>query len=117
MPRAWCQESCARHFSILGSGYHLGAVRATQQREHTSPSLPKESSETHATKSPGNPAVAGTVAKKRSEEHTSELQSRFDLVCRLLLEKTNSLYTNPLLHRMGQIGACPGLDSEHRSEQ
>src|SRR5438309_3828883 len=66
MPRAWCQESCARHFSILGSEYHLGAVRATQQREHTSPSLPKESSETHATKSPGNPAVAGTVAKKRT---------------------------------------------------
>src|SRR5437868_8426094 len=29
----------------------------------------------------------------RSEEHTSELQSRFDLVCRLLLEKkkTNSM--------------------------
>src|SRR5699024_12444984 len=26
-------------------------------------------------------------AWKRSEEHTSELQSRFDLVCRLLLEK------------------------------
>src|SRR5699024_12049136 len=25
--------------------------------------------------------------KIRSEEHTSELQSRFDLVCRLLLEK------------------------------
>src|SRR5437868_9945784 len=27
---------------------------------------------------------------KRSEEHTSELQSRFDLVCRLLLEKKKS---------------------------
>src|SRR5207247_8632771 len=26
----------------------------------------------------------------RSEEHTSELQSRVDLVCRLLLEKTNA---------------------------
>src|SRR5699024_11687421 len=26
---------------------------------------------------------------RRSEEHTSELQSRFDLVCRLLLEKKN----------------------------
>src|SRR5699024_11928814 len=26
----------------------------------------------------------------RSEEHTSELQSRFDLVCRLLLEKNNA---------------------------
>src|SRR5438067_13001602 len=25
--------------------------------------------------------------QERSEEHTSELQSRFDLVCRLLLEK------------------------------
>src|SRR5207249_9816837 len=33
---------------------------------------------------------AGTLLVKdvyRSEEHTSELQSRFDLVCRLLLEK------------------------------
>src|SRR5207249_8146083 len=29
------------------------------------------------------------VAEQRSEEHTSELQSRFDLVCRLLLEKKN----------------------------
>src|SRR5437868_11863794 len=28
-----------------------------------------------------------TRGNKRSEEHTSELQSRFDLVCRLLLEK------------------------------
>src|SRR5699024_11979556 len=28
--------------------------------------------------------------EKRSEEHTSELQSRFDLVCRLLLEKKNT---------------------------
>src|SRR5207249_10082520 len=27
--------------------------------------------------------------QQRSEEHTSELQSRFDLVCRLLLEKKN----------------------------
>src|SRR5699024_12857259 len=30
--------------------------------------------------------------KHRSEEHTSELQSRFDLVCRLLLEKKNICY-------------------------
>src|SRR5438067_11132496 len=32
----------------------------------------------------GVPTPRGT---NRSEEHTSELQSRFDLVCRLLLEK------------------------------
>src|SRR5690349_24803765 len=29
----------------------------------------------------------GAAASRRSEEHTSELQSRRDLVCRLLLEK------------------------------
>src|SRR5207249_12170782 len=29
----------------------------------------------------------GGVLALRSEEHTSELQSRFDLVCRLLLDK------------------------------
>src|SRR5699024_11335883 len=34
----------------------------------------------------------------RSEEHTSELQSRFDLVCRLLLEKNNPNFLKiPLL--------------------
>src|SRR5699024_12025862 len=33
-------------------------------------------------------AITATgIAQDRSEEHTSELQSRFDLVCRLLLEK------------------------------
>src|SRR5699024_12639287 len=32
---------------------------------------------------------------RRSEEHTSELQSRFDLVCRLLLEK-KKVYENRL---------------------
>src|SRR5207249_7919798 len=31
----------------------------------------------------------GATCRGRSEEHTSEHQSRFDLVCRLLLEKTN----------------------------
>src|SRR5207249_4361359 len=31
----------------------------------------------------------GTSVRRRSEEHTSELQSRFDIVCRLLLEKIN----------------------------
>src|SRR4029077_3795848 len=32
-------------------------------------------------------ATASTVAPDRSEEHTSELQSHLNLVCRLLLEK------------------------------
>src|SRR5690625_6085933 len=33
---------------------------------------------------------AGLVVKLRSEEHTSELQSRGQLVCRLLLEQKNA---------------------------
>src|SRR5206468_10995585 len=32
-------------------------------------------------------ALEGALRPRRSEEHTSELQSRSDLVCRLLLEK------------------------------
>src|SRR2546428_9061160 len=39
----------------------------------------------------------------RSEEHTSELQSRSDLVCRLLLEKkkkTNMRYQTASIHRV-----------------
>src|SRR3989449_5180523 len=45
-------------------------------------------------------AIVGLVV--RSEEHTSELQSRLHLVCRLLLEKKkNNLYTKE---------ACFGLE-------
>src|SRR6266849_11163532 len=46
---------------------------------------------------PGPPDAAGPAepeqpqAGMRSEEHTSELQSRVDLVCRLLLEKKNNV--------------------------
>src|SRR5438105_9452618 len=35
-------------------------------------------------------------SRSRSEEHTSELQSRVDLVCRLLLEKKNKNYGPPI---------------------
>src|SRR5699024_12451240 len=41
---------------------------------------------------PSQPSAdLGRAAVPRSEEHTSELQSRFDLVCRLLLEKKKVL--------------------------
>src|SRR2546429_6784201 len=37
---------------------------------------------------------------ERSEEHTSELQSRLHLVCRLLLEKKKNTFIQPMdLHR------------------
>src|SRR5207249_9808495 len=45
----------------------------------------------------------------RSEEHTSELQSRFDLVCRLLLEKKKKHDGLELLRKYGdcaEISQC-----------
>src|SRR5699024_11609916 len=38
----------------------------------------------------------------RSEEHTSELQSRFDLVCRLLLEKKKKNHISKCIQCMNQ---------------
>src|SRR5690349_23629048 len=51
--------------------------------------------------------AAAHVGASRSEEHTSELQSRRDLVCRLLLEKKKarrpslSQSLSPSLHALG----------------
>src|SRR5699024_12081211 len=42
------------------------------------------------------PAAAAPRFGGRSEEHTSELQSRFDLVCRLLLEKKKEIITESI---------------------
>src|SRR5207249_8686657 len=52
------------------------------------------------------PAVWPLRLPIRSEEHTSELQSRFDLVCRLLLEKNN--FTPWFLDRAG-VATAEGL--------
>src|SRR2546421_8097837 len=46
--------------------------------------------------------------KIRSEEHTSELQSRSDLVCRLLLEKKKLIFA---LDVLGALVALVSVDS------
>src|SRR5256886_12027280 len=43
------------------------------------------------------PRYRNTIARIRSEEHTSELQSQSNLVCRLLLEKKKKNRNNRLL--------------------
>src|SRR6266536_3097383 len=43
---------------------------------------------------PAGRSAGPLPAPVRSEEHTSELQSRVDIVCRLLLEKKNNLTSN-----------------------
>src|SRR5206468_4720809 len=45
----------------------------------------------------------GSRVHLRSEEHTSELQSRSDLVCRLLLEKTKA--SNDTMHNYNENDA------------
>src|SRR2546429_3579629 len=42
----------------------------------------------------GSPSASNPLMSHRSEEHTSELQSRLHLVCRLLLEKKNKKKQN-----------------------
>src|SRR5258707_9856022 len=44
---------------------------------------------------PTSTAPQADLMEERSEEHTSELQSRQYLVCRLLLEKKKQTRTNP----------------------
>src|SRR5699024_11282111 len=46
----------------------------------------------------------------RSEEHTSELQSRFDLVCRLLLEKKKHAHSKYIANvGMSHTDKCSAL--------
>src|SRR5699024_11687309 len=48
----------------------------------------------------------GNLVDDRSEEHTSELQSRFDLVCRLLLEKKKTKPATTLAIAPASRGGC-----------
>src|SRR5687768_17887749 len=51
--------------------------------------------------------IAAQLRATRSEEHTSELQSRLHLLCRLLLEKKNRAALAALLARLSEIGGRP----------
>src|SRR5699024_2990957 len=57
-------------------------VRLAERHSSPSTALVRKSASVPALLLPGS-----LYDRTRSEEHTSELQSRFDLVCRLLLEK------------------------------
>src|SRR5438094_6576473 len=63
----------------------------------TSVDLPEPDTPVTATRQPSGNATSTprrlcSAAHNRSEEHTSELQSPYDLVCRLLREKKNVRY-------------------------
>src|SRR5207249_10163253 len=73
----------------LAQSAPTGTIRGTVVDTHDGTPLRRVSVRLQAT---GQTTV--TDDEGRSEEHTSELQSRFDLVCRLLLEKKK----NTIIH-------------------
>src|SRR5215469_1294625 len=52
--------------------------------------------------------AGSTLRATRSEEHTSELQSRRDLVCRLLLEKKNKQFAHYVMKNKNKKSAVFG---------
>src|SRR6202795_3935850 len=65
---------------------------------------PPGSSPAHPFKTGWLPASA-SPSKSRSEEHTSELQSLIDLVCRLLLEKKHTRNGDTTSRDIGRVDA------------
>src|SRR5689334_23465305 len=60
------------------------------------------------------PPVSCVVHRRRSEEHTSELQSQFHLVCRLLLEKKKEEErdNNLEVHKQNEENAQHGAEQQ-----
>src|SRR5206468_10934913 len=71
-------QTDAQHKARNRASHNAGTCQAEQQQHNR-----EDKSKTSA---------ALWLARLRSEEHTSELQSRSDLVCRLLLEKKKKQY-------------------------
>src|SRR3712207_8708358 len=69
------------HAGDVGLGEDAGVGHQDVDPAHTRPGLGE------------HPLHLGLVGDVRSEEHTSELQSRQYLVCRLLLEKKKTKYS------------------------
>src|SRR2546426_3628499 len=79
-----------RSGSLLGaSERYSGCFPRSRRRKVGSPLLRREHESRYRRTSRGE--------GERSEEHTSELQSPCNLVCRLLLEKKKSTYHRPII--------------------
>src|SRR5437016_7970446 len=67
--------------------------------------------------SDAEPILWMTRPTRRSEEHTSELQSLTNLVCRLLLEKKKERHRCCQLDHPEQIYGCPTVQERPRRGQ
>src|SRR5207247_11020249 len=81
----------ANHAAIMAAGRERRSVsrrRAALRGDHSRRiEEDRGSHRSGGARDRGSPLASATRIFLRSEEHTSELQSRVDLVCRLLLEK------------------------------
>src|SRR2546423_5492548 len=80
-----------RSFDLVGRGRR--APQEARRKGHTG--APLRIPRTMWRPSSRNSAITGRTAHRRSEEHTSELQSLAYLVCRLLLEKKKTTMLHP----------------------
>src|SRR5206468_12908924 len=81
-----------RRSSDLTATTRRSAAPACGRRRRPTGSAPTTSP---ATCGAASSTARGCRSRSRSEEHTSELQSRSDLVCRLLLEKKKTRPREP----------------------
>src|SRR5204862_3895668 len=85
-----------RRSSDLSRTWH-GAAKANGPRRPACGwprSICRKAGSRNAFAAASRPGKSRRFPMSRSEEHTSELQSRRDLVCRLLLEKKKKINTN-----------------------
>src|SRR2546429_1715720 len=66
-------------------------------------SCPSDGPGAGPTNKAGWPAAASARSTPRSEEHTSELQSRLHLVCRLLLEKKKKRAISTIVLKLNKV--------------
>src|SRR5258707_2407057 len=77
------------------------STKATARR-----SAPKRTAQSNACSNSSESAGPASPSPPRSEEHTSELQSRQYLVCRLLLEKKNERTTTHAAYLLMPLSYC-----------
>src|SRR2546429_46642 len=116
-----CVEASAAGGAVTFSKDVLPILQKNCQACHRPGNIAPMSFLSYETARPWAKAMkAAVVTRKRSEEHTSELQSRLHLVCRLLLEKKKksrqgrSAFTNSRLQRpLSTVPLCLQRISDH----
>src|SRR5205809_5775616 len=101
----FCIEAPAAEIYTLSLHDALPICRSGPDR-----SCPRSPSPSTSTRGASGPSP---TSSHRSEEHTSELQSRLHLVCRLLLEKKKQIPAAPIRHSVFMTETDPLSRATH----